>query len=107
MAELEAALRGGDRKLQYAHLQGHDGPGPAIIFTWPQQRQGREASMVEALRLEVTQIELISHQAHRDMTGQIRMAIDRRKLARTPAFIRGPVAIPDAQGELRVVIKEK
>ena len=53
LAEIETAARGGDRKLQHADLQRHDGARPRRLVR-PQQRQRRETAVVEALALEDT-----------------------------------------------------
>jgi len=63
--------------------------------------------VIQPLTLEVRQIELIGHQAVGHMPRQPRMSHDGRELARPAALIGDPVALPDTQREVRVVVEEK
>src|SRR5579863_6386894 len=63
--------------------------------------------MIERLTLKERQVEFICNQALGNMTRESRMTFYGRKLARSTSFIRDPVLLPHAEGEVRIVIKEK
>jgi len=63
--------------------------------------------VIEALGLEIRQVELVGDEARREMSGKSGMAIDCRQLARSTALIGWPVAIADAEREVRIVIEEE
>ncbi len=105
-AELEATPCGRNRKLQHPDLERNDRARPAILVR-PQKRQWREAAVVQALRLEVRQVELVGDQARRDMTRKPWVSLDGRQLARPTAFVCGPVPVADAEGEMGIVVEEE
>ena len=73
----------------------------------PQQRQRREAAVVEPLPLEIRHIELVRDQAVRHVPRESRVPLDRRELAGAAALVRDPVLVADAEREVRVVIEEE
>jgi hypothetical protein len=63
--------------------------------------------MIEGFGLKVRQIEFIGRKPHRDVTGQGRMPLDRRQLARAAALVGHRILLADAEREMRIVIKKE
>ena len=63
--------------------------------------------MVEALALEIRQVELVGDETGGDVLRELRVTLDRRQRARTAAFVRDRILVADAEREVRVVIEEE
>ena len=68
---------------QHADLKRNDRARPLRLVR-PQDRQRREAAMIQALALEKRQVEFIGHQPRCDVRGELRVTFNRRKPAGPP-----------------------
>ena len=106
LAERVAAFRAGNRELQHAHLQRHDRHRPAALVR-QQDRQRREAAMIQRLVLEERHVELVGHQVIADVPGERPVALDRRQVARAAPLVRNRIFLADAQAEGGIMIEEE
>ena len=94
LAELEAAPRRRNGKLQHADLQRNDGAGPAAVVR-PQHRQRREAAVVERLAPGRTTCRTRRPSAPwRCARASRGMPLDRRQIARAAALIGDRILSP-------------
>ena len=63
--------------------------------------------MVEVLALEIGKVELVGDHRLRDMLGELRIAHDRRDVARPAAFVGRAELLAHAQREVRIMLEER
>src|SRR5690606_8576562 len=106
LAELVAALRRRYRELEHADLERHDAAGPVGLMR-PEQGQRRERAVVEALVLEIREVELVGDERRGDVLRELRVALQRRQIARAAALVGDGERLADAEREVRVVVEEE
>ena len=63
--------------------------------------------MVEVLALEIAEVEFVGDHRLGDVLGELRIALDRRNVARAAAFVGRAEALTHAQREVAVVVEER
>ncbi len=104
LAQPIAAPGGGQGVLDDVHRQRHDRHLPRIR---QQQRQRRQHTMVQRHLLAQCRVELVIHQAAREVPGEVRMTRQRIERPCGPPLVGQGETLCHAQGEGRVGVEEE